>query len=333
MVVPALDEAEGAAAFLARYRDYARLHPDVDFELILVDDGSTDDTAEAFAELATDRDRLTVVELSRNFGAHYAATAGIAQARGDCAVLYGADLQEPVSLLESLLHRWRAGYDVVWGVRRSRVEGSPPYRFLAHAFSHLFARYAGLGEYPAEGPSGMLVDRRVIDELVRLRERHRNLLALVAWLGFAQTRVEFDLEPRAHGRSRWSRRSMVALAVDSMIQFSSLPLRLSVLAGLAVAGLGLLYAAVLVVRALAGVSTPSGWPTVTVIVLILGGVQLVVVGVAGEYLWRAVEETRGRPLYVVRSVRTVGRQGLDARRPAVPGPTAPAVGPEERGRR
>ena len=137
-------------------------------------------------------------------------------------------------------------------------------------------------------------------------ERNRNVLALIAWLGFTQTRVGYDQEARRHGKSRWTKRKMIKLAVDSMIQFSSMPLRVCTFTGLGVAVAGVLYALVLVIRGLLGVQTPSGWPTVLVVVLVIGGTQLTVIGVIGEYLWRAVEESRDRPLYVIRDVRTSG---------------------------
>jgi len=173
-------------------------------------------------------------------------------------------------------------------------------------FSYLFTRYADLANYPPEGPSGMLIDRAVIDEVNKLEESNRNLLALVAWLGFRQTRVTYDQLPRESGESRWTRRKMVKLAVDSLIQFSHMPLRLCTFTGLGVAFVGMLYAVVLLVRAFAGVNTPSGWPTLLVVTLVLGGIQLTVIGIMGEYLWRAVEEARRRPLYVVREQRTIG---------------------------
>jgi hypothetical protein len=151
----------------------------------------------------------------------------------------------------------------------------------------------------------MLVARPVIDEVNKLDERNRNVMALIAWLGFRQTSLEYDQVPRLHGETRWTRAKMIKLAVDSMLQFSSMPLRACVYAGLVFAVLGLLYAAVLVGRALFGVDTPSGWPTLLVVVVLLGGVQLTVIGIVGEYLWRAVEEVRRRPLFVIRDVRRV----------------------------
>ena len=222
--------------------------------------------------------------------------------------MLGADIQEPPELIAEFLATWEQGFDVVWGVRRTRVR-SWRTEVPSKLFSYLFTRYADLGDYPPEGPSGMLIDRAVLDELNRLEESNRNVLALVAWLGFRQTRVLYDQLPRPHGESRWTRRKMVKLAVDSLVQFSSMPLRACTFTGLGVAALGLVYAVVLVVRSLLGVDTPSGWPTILVVVLVLGGIQLTVIGVMGEYVWRAVEETRRRPLYVVRGVTHSRRRG------------------------
>jgi dolichol-phosphate mannosyltransferase len=268
----------------------------------VVDDGSTDGTGDRLRSLATEQDRVTVIRLARSFGSHYAISAGLARCSGDCAVVFGADLQEPPSLLSDFLVRWEQGADVVWGVPQGRVGRSMSRDLASRAFSALFSRFANLANYPPEGPSGVLLDRCVIDEVGRLRESNRNVLALIAWLGFTQVRVDYHQVDRVHGTSRWTRRKMVKLAVDSLIQFSSMPLRLCTTIGASIATAGLVYAIVLVIRSLLGVSTPSGWPTVLVTVLVLGGAQLGVIGVIGEYLWRAVEEARSRPLYVVRDV-------------------------------
>lgn len=306
VIVPALNESENVSGLLQRFGEFPDRQPDYDFELVVIDDGSTDGTADRVMELATAGSRVTVIRLSRSFGSHYAISAGLARCAGDCAVVFGADLQEPPSLLADFLAKWEEGSDVVWGVRRTRTGRSAALELASKAFTASFTRYAGLANYPPEGPSGVLLDRCVIDEVGRLPERNRNVLALIAWLGFTQTRVEYDQEARRHGESRWTRRKMVKLAIDSWIQFSSLPLRASSFVGVTVAVLGILYAVVLIIRSLVGVTTPAGWPTVLVIVLVLGGVQLTMVGVMGEYLWRSVEESRGRPLYVIRDVRVSG---------------------------
>lgn len=302
VIIPALDEIDNVPGLLARFREFAVSHPSYSFELVLVDDGSSDGTSDEVRSLTQEQERVTVISLARSFGSHYAISAGLARCRGECAVVFGADLQEPPSLLAEFLANWEQGADVVWGVPQGRVGRSASRDLASKAFSGLFSKFANLANYPPEGPSGVLLDRCVIDEVARLPERNRNVLALIAWLGFRQVRVSYEQVDRVHGTSRWTRRKMVKLAVDSMIQFSSMPLRLCTALGLCIASGGLLYALVLVIRDLSGVSTPNGWPTVAVIVLLLGGTQLTVIGVMGEYLWRAVEETRSRPLYVVRDV-------------------------------
>ncbi len=301
LVVPALNESENVPLLLQRVRELKKLLPQLSFELVLVDDGSRDGTSSSAHEAAHHDVVLRVIRLARSFGAHAAISAGLRGCRGDCAIVLGADGQEPLSLLTDFVEKWQLGNDVVWGVRARRT-GSRSREVASAAFQRLFTRYAHLEGYPAEGPSGVLVDRRVIDEVNRLEESNRNILALIAWLGFTQTRVEFDLLPRVHGESRYTRGKMVKLAVDSLVQFSSMPLRVCTFTGMTVAGAGLIYAVVLVIRTLAGVATPSGWPTILVVVLVLSGIQLIVMGVMGEYLWRAVEESRRRPLYVVRDV-------------------------------
>lgn len=304
VVVPALDEVENVPGLLDRIREFVGSHPSLTFELVLVDDGSTDGTSARVMSLVKDAERVSIVRLARSFGSHYAISAGLARCSGDCAVVFGADLQEPPSLLSDFLTEWRNGADVVWGVPYARVGRRKSRDLASRTFSFLFSRFANLANYPPEGPSGVLLDRRVIDEVVRLPERNRNVLALIAWLGFKQVRVDYHQVDRLHGTSRWTRRKMVQLAVDSLIQFSSMPLRLCIATGAAIATAGLVYAMALVIRSLIGISTPSGWPTVLVVILIIGGAQLAVVGVIGEYLWRAVEEVRGRPLYVVRDIWT-----------------------------
>lgn len=301
LVVPAWNEEANVPGLLARFDALTATHPWAHFELILVDDGSTDATVGNARRLSEGRD-VVVVELARNFGSHQAISAGLQAARGDCAIVLGADAQEPLSLVTEFLEHWQEGYDVIWGVRRTRTRGWAS-ELPSRLFSYLFTRYANLDNYPPEGPSGVLLDRDVIAEVNRLEERNRNVLALIAWLGFRQTRVQYDQLPRVHGTSRWTTARMIKLAVDSLIQFSSMPLRLCTFLGLFVAATGVVYAAILTVRALAGVPTPSGWPTLLVITLLLSGTQLLVIGVMGEYLWRAVEEVRSRPLYVIRPER------------------------------
>ena len=308
ILVPALDEADNMRALVERVTQVERANRGFRFELVLVDDGSQDGTAAAAHAAARGRVDLTVIELSRTFGSHQAISAGLHHVAGECAVVLGADAQEPPELVEQFLAEWSRGAEIVWGVRRTRAPKSRPAEIPSKLFSYLFSRFANLEHYPPEGPSGMLLDRAVIDEVNLLGERNRNLMALVSWLGFRQARVLYDQLPRSSGRSKWTRAKMVRLAIDSLLQFSTMPLRACTYAGLVVALLGVLYAGLLIARGLSGVETPSGWPTLLVVVLLIGGTQLTVTGVMGEYLWRAVEETRQRPLYVIRKVTSLPRR-------------------------
>jgi dolichol-phosphate mannosyltransferase len=306
ILVPAFNEAATVDGLLERFRGLRDAHSDLELDLLLVDDGSSDGTVDRLIELALPDDAVRAVELSRNFGSHYAITAGFHHVETDAVIVLGADLQEPPELVARFLAEWRGGADVVWGIRSVRAQRSKVYDAASTAFSRLFSRTAGLANYPAEGPSGVLVDRAVVDTVVAMPEHNRNVLALIAWVGFTQTRVAYEQAPRAHGESRWTRAKILRLAVDSMVQFSSAPLRACSTLGALAATLGVLYALVLIVRSLVGVTTPSGWPTAIVVTLIMGGLQLLTLGVIGEYLWRGVDETRGRPLFVVRRVRRPG---------------------------
>jgi polyisoprenyl-phosphate glycosyltransferase len=304
LVVPALNEARNVPGLLARIAELRGAHTDYVFELVLIDDGSSDGTADALVSSAPAQLQVVVVQLARTFGSHQAISAGLRHCTGDCAIVLGADSQEPPELVAHFLEDWEQGSDVVWGIRRTRTR-SWRSELPSKLFSYVFTRYADLANYPAEGPSGILLDRQVIDQLNLLGEHNRNVLALVAWLGYHQTRRPYDQLPREHGESSWTVRKMVKLAADSLLAFSSMPLRTASYAGILSALAGLAYAAFLMVRAAFGVQTPSGWPTLLVVVLLVGGLQLTMIGIIGEYVWRVADEVRQRPLYVVRKVSRV----------------------------
>jgi polyisoprenyl-phosphate glycosyltransferase len=310
ILVPMLNEAENVPFFVEHYQELTRRHPDHDFELVVVDDGSTDGTAElvrtALSHAGDDVD-AAIVSLSRNFGSHYAISAALEVATGEAAIVLGADLQEPPELVADMLARWHEGAEVVWGVRRTRAEMRGLGPALSRAFSALLHRYSDLTTYPAEGPSGVLCDRIVIDQVVRLQERNRNVLGLIAWVGFRQETVAYDQVDRRAGTTKWTRRKLFHLALDSFVQFSSAPIKLATMAGTAIALLGFAYALFLVGWAAVGDGGPEGWTTVVVAVLIVGGLQLIMLGVFGEYLWRTTDESRHRPVFVLRSVQRIGR--------------------------
>lgn len=271
---------------------------DVDWEWIVVDDHSADDTFAVAAGIAQRDSRVQAVRLARNSGSHTAITCGLHQAAGDCAVVLAADLQDPPETLPSLLEQWQAGSQVVWAVRARREGERASTVGFARLYYLIMRRLVGMQEMPASGADFFLLDRRVLDAFRQFRESNVSILALLTWMGFRQTSITYDKQARLHGQSGWSLGKKLKLVVDSVTSFSYLPIRLMSVVGFIVAIIGFLYAGVVVVNALAG-RPPEGWASLMVVVLVIGGVQMLMMGVLGEYLWRALDETRRRPRYVV----------------------------------
>lgn len=308
IVVPAYDEAGNAEALVAFYRSIDAAHPDLDFELVLVDDGSSDGTADAVVAALHGGDVARVARLSRNFGSHAAISAGFALSRGDCALTVSADLQESLETVSHFIDTWRAGHDVVWGIRRTRAVPRGPANWLSRRFSAVFHRFSDIPTYPKEGPSHVLVGRSVIDTINAMPERNRNVLGMIAWAGFRQTTISFDQLPRPVGQSKWTTAKKIRLVVDSFVEFSSAPFLVTLLAGAGIAAAGLLLGVGLLLAALVTLSAPVGWALVIATVLLVGGINLLALGGFGEYLWRAGDDARRRPVYVLAGVRDHGPQ-------------------------
>lgn len=297
VVVPIKDEESNIRPF------YERLAPvldqlDLNAEIIFVDDGSRDRSYELVGTLAQTDPRIKGIRFSRSFGSHAAIMAGFRWAAGDAVVMISVDLQDPPELLPTLVDRWRQGFHVVWAAREARQD-SLEQKAFAWTFYRLFRRI-GLRDYPASGMDFGLVDRSVIDHLKDFGELNLLITGIIVWLGFRQTVVTYERRTRASGLSKWSFGNRVKVAVDAITAFSSFPIRFISYSGLLISLVSFLYAGVIIVRRLFfGSGTIAGWPSVMVTMLFLGGVQLTMLGVLGEYLWRALAQTRGRPLYVV----------------------------------
>jgi len=276
--------------------DWAALGADL--ELVFVDDHSRDRTPGLLRELAARDPRIKVLRFSKNFGSHKAFTAGLEHCTGDAAVILAADLQDPPETIPQLFARWRAGAKVVWAVRDERPGESPVTVALARLYYFLMRRFAEV-QPPRSGADFLLVDRQVLDLLRQSPEKHTSLLALIQWMGFAQDQITYTKAPRHAGRSKWTLRKKLKLSIDSFVSFSYVPIRLMSTCGFLFACTGFVYAVVVAVRALAYGSPVQGWPALMCAVLITSGVQLLMLGVLGEYLWRAFDETRGRPRYIV----------------------------------
>ncbi|QJW36105.1 glycosyltransferase family 2 protein [Cellulosimicrobium protaetiae] len=305
LIVPAYNEQESAGEIVGFYREIARAHASLEVELVLVDDGSDDGTAEAVRAHLTDQDPAVVVSLSRNFGSHAAITAGLSACTGDAALTLSADRQEPLSAVADFVAEWQDGADVVWGLRSVRATRKGASETFATTFSRVFNKASTVPTYPQEGPSQILVTRQVIDVLEAMPENNRNVLAMVAWSGFEQRRIFFEQLPRPHGVSKWTSSKKIKLVVDSFVEFSSAPVRWVTLAGVGLGALG----ALLLLAALVLALVPGTSGTVALVcglVLLVGGLNLFALGVVGEYVWRAGDDARRRPVYIARGTWRTG---------------------------
>ena len=277
------------------------------YEIVFVDDGSADRTRELVLKLRAENASVRLVSFSRNFGHQAAISAGLDHATGDAVVFMDADLQDPPEVIPDLVACWRDGAKIVHAVRRQRDEG-----IVKRATAHLFYRLLkATAEVPIAVDSGdfCLLDRAPADVLRAFPERTRFLRGLRSWVGFPQTSVVYDRPNRYAGETKYTARKMVRLAVDGLLSFSSVPLRLSTWLGFFVAAAGAVYLLVAIAARLFIGHLPSGWTSIIAIVLLLGGSQLVVTGVLGQYVARIYDETKQRPLYVVAE-----RHGVDVPR-------------------
>ena len=293
IVTPAFNEALNLETL---YHEICRALDGEDWEWLVIDDHSTDGTYQAAVDLGDSR--VQCLRLSRNFGSHAAAASGFHHARGSCAVLMAADLQDPPDVVPQLLDAWRRDADVVWAVRGAREGLSLTQKATSTIYHSLLGRVSSLSLLPSQGADFVLVDRKVLDALKEVRERNASVLGLIAWLGFRHSYVSYVKRARAHGISGWTFRRRMKLALDSFIAFSYLPMRLIMWFGVTVAFIGLIYSAFVFAGGLRGNPVP-GWSSTIITVTVLGGVQMIMIGIIGQYIWRILDEVRARPLYVI----------------------------------
>ena len=301
VVAPMFNEEGTVREFYARVTTALQ---GLNYELILVDDASGDRTPELLDDLAATDPRVRVIYLSRNFGHQAALTAGLEHARGDAVVMLDGDLQDPPELIATMLERWQEGYEVVYG-QRTRREGETKAKLATSRwFYRLFARVTGL-DLAQNAGDFRLLDRRALDALLSLPERNRFLRGMTVWIGFKQTPVSYEREPRHAGETKYTWRKMVHFAVDAISSFSLMPLQLATLLGFVFSIVAFLALPLVIVARIAHIYVP-GVSTILFVILFLGGIQLITVGLIGEYVGRIYEEVKGRPLYLVRDRRNVG---------------------------
>jgi dolichol-phosphate mannosyltransferase len=301
VVAPLYNEEGNVAELVRRLRAAADGCFVEGYELVFVDDGSSDRTLELLRQHAAVDPRIVIVQLSRNFGHQLAATAGLDISRGDAVVLIDADLQDPPELIPAMIERWRAGYDVVYAVRRNRRGESPFKVWTARTFYRITRRLTKVA-IPVDTGDFRLMSRRVVDALKSIRERHRFIRGLVSWVGYPQTAIEYDRDPRFAGDSKYPVSKMLRFAIDGITSFSDIPLRFASYFGFAVSAIAFVVAIVeIVLKIFTGYNLP-GYTSTIFAILFLGGVQLIGIGILGEYIGRIYDEIKGRPLYVVAAV-------------------------------
>lgn len=299
VVVPMFNEAQVVEIFHDRIT--AALRPLPDYELIVVDDGSGDQTYSILQRLAQTDRRLRIVRLSRNFGHQTAITAGIDLASGDTVTVIDADLQDPPELIPELIARWREGADIVFAIREKRMGESWFKRTTASVFYRLLVKIART-DIPLDAGDFRLMSRKAVEGLKAMREHSRYIRGLVGWIGLERAYVTYRRDPRAAGETKYPLAKMLRLAADGIVSFSTRPLQLATLLGMAAAGLAFLYAAYVLWMRFASSAVVEGWSSLMIVVLFLGGVQLLTVGIIGEYIGRIYDEVRSRPLYMVNEV-------------------------------
>jgi dolichol-phosphate mannosyltransferase len=299
VVSPAYREAQNLPILYERLKAALDGVAGLRWEWIVVDDHSPDDTFATLTRLSQADPRVRALRFSRNFGSHKAILCGLHEAAGDAAVVLCSDLQDPPEVLPRLVEVWRRdGAQVVWAQRAERQGDTASTVAFANLYYWMMRRVVGLDNMPPTGSDVFLLDRAVIDTLGRFNEQHVSLVALLSWVGFRQATISYDRQERLHGTSSWSLAKKVRLVIDSVTGFSYLPIRAISLLGLATALVGFVYALVVVGWAFAG-NPPAGWSSLMVVLLIIGGVQMLTLGVLGEYVWRALDQSRQRPAYVI----------------------------------
>lgn len=314
VVVPVYNEAEVLSAFHERCTSAMGAIGE-EYEIVYVDDGSTDASWERLTGLSDADPHVRLVRLSRNFGHQVAISAGVEYAEGDTVTTIDADLQDPPEVIGQLVEAWRRGADVVYAVRGERKGETWSKRVSASAFYRIINGLSDV-HLPPEVGDFRLLSRRAVEALVSMPEQHRYVRGLVAWIGYETAEVRYTRDPRAAGETKYPLSRMIRLATDGILAFSLRPLRLATWMGIGVSALAFVAAVYFVIARIAGEGAlVQGWTSLVVIVLVLAGIQLLTVGALGEYVGRIYTEVRQRPLYLVRDVRGFETQNGAAETP------------------
>ena len=302
IVVPVYNEQEVITSFHERLSTVIRQLPYA-WEIVYVNDGSSDHTLDILKQIHAQDEHVCIVDLSRNFGKEIALSAGLAHAQGDAIIVIDADLQDPPELIPALIKEWQHGYDVVYA-RRTHREGETLLKKLTAALFYRVMRNVGSVQLPEDTGDFRLLSRRAVNALNSFKEQHRFMKGLFAWIGFRQKAVNYERDPRFAGKTKWNYWKLWNFAIDGITSFTIAPLKFATYIGMFTSLLAFLYGTYMVVTTLLYGNPVPGYPSLIVIVLFLGGVQLMAIGVLGEYIGRIFTETKQRPLYFVNELLT-----------------------------
>ncbi len=301
VVAPAYNEEAGLSELYSRLVNSVK-SLELELENIYVNDGSQDGTLELMNSQRSNDDRITIVDLSRNFGKEIALTAGLDNAQGDAVVIIDTDLQDPPELIEQLVENWTAGYEVVTAKRSKRKGEGWFKRLTSYVYYRVLHKLSDI-EIPKDTGDFRLLDRKPLDALLELREKHRYMKGLFAWIGYTQKEIIYEREERYTGQTKWNYWRLLNLAFDGLTSFSVLPLRIASLVGVLSAFVAIIFGIVIVFKKLMFGDPVAGYASLVVIITFLGGMQLLALGVIGEYLGRVFNETKNRPLYLTKEIK------------------------------
>jgi len=300
VVVPVFNESKVIGVFYERASKAIASLQSLNYEIIFIDDGSKDDSYQKLLALANSDPNVRIIKFSRNFGHQLAITAGIDNAKGDAVVVIDADLQDPPEVIRQFVEKWKQGYDVVYGTREKREGESKMKLFTATLFYRILRSIIKI-DIPADVGDFRLMSRRAVAQFIQLKERDRFVRGLVSWIGFNQVGVPYSRDRRYAGETKYPYSKMIKFALDGITSFSSAPLKLAAWFGYITSTLAFLYASSVFIQKIMGY-TVQGWATIMVGMLFLGGVQLICLGILGEYIGRIFNEIKQRPLYVVQEI-------------------------------
>lgn len=307
IIIPVYNESENIRRFITKLNDHLSVLS-IDYEILIVDDGSTDSTVDQIIELGHDTPiPCHLIQLSRNFGKELALTAGLDAAKGDAVIMIDGDAQHPLSLIPQMIEKWQAGYDMVYGVRSNRPGESAIRKLLTKVFYKLLAQSSSTPIIPDAGDFRLL-GRNVVNALKSLPERARFMKGLYSWVGFKSIAIPFTVEKRENSQSTFNFRSLMNLAITGFTSFSNLPLRIWVIIGTLISFFSFCYALIILTQTLVyGIMIP-GWATLTIIILFLGGIQLLSIGILGEYISQIFIEVKSRPHFIVSRIHDLSKK-------------------------